>query len=61
MNNYIIYYNESLKLPILVFIFFQDQIKTAIKLEKESALKYPNLTICFAKYFDTKLMEGKVC
>lgn len=36
----------------------QDQINTAVKLGKETTMKYPNVTVCFAKFFDTQLLEG---
>jgi hypothetical protein len=50
--------NNVLKFnPLHVFVS-QDQVNTAVKLEKESIMKYPNVTVCFAKFFDTRLLEG---
>ena len=57
---------------ILIFIvtfalYFYDEIMavnksnsftTTIEVKHESQMKYPNLTICFAKFFDARRMKG---
>ena len=32
---------------------------TTIEWKQEAQMKYPNLTICFAKFFDTRIMKGR--
>ena len=57
---------------ILIFLvtfalYFYDEIMavnksnsftTTIEVKHESQMKYPNLTICFAKFFDARRMKG---
>ena len=43
---------------IFIWNLMQDQINTAVKLGKEKTMKYPNVTVCFAKFFDMQLIEG---
>ena len=44
--------------PIIFTLTFKVRINTAIKLGRESTMKYPNVTVCFAKFFDNRLIEG---
>ena len=45
--------NEALK------FFSPAAINTAIVLGREDAMKYPNITVCFAKFFDQTLLESE--
>jgi len=45
--------NEALK------FFSPTAINTAIVLGREDTMKYPNVTVCFAKFFDQTLLESK--
>lgn len=46
--------NEALK------FFSPAAINTAIVLGREDTMKYPNVTVCFAKFFDQTLLESKL-
>ena len=45
--------NEAVK------FFSPVSINTAIVLGREDRMKYPNVTVCFAKFFDQTLLERK--
>ena len=32
----------------------------SVEWKRDTTMPYPNLTVCFAKYFDARLMEGTV-
>ena len=40
--------------------FTPGSINTAVVLGREVKMKYPNVTVCFAKFFDQHLLEGKL-
>ena len=51
-------------LPILAIVQFVDfistnQIKTEIEEGRGTMFRYPNLTVCRSKYFDSQLLSGK--
>ena len=45
--------NEALK------FFSPAAINTAVELGREDTMKYPNITVCFAKFFDQTLLDRK--
>jgi hypothetical protein len=44
--------NEGFKL------YNSPSLSKSIEWKRDSNLTYPNLTVCFAKFFDKKLLEG---
>ena len=51
-------------LPILLvsqlILFIQDRsLNTAVEMHQATAVLYPNISICHAKYFDLRAMDGK--
>ena len=43
----------------IVAIENSNSCTTTIEWEQETHIKYPNLTVCFAKFFDSRRMKGK--
>ncbi len=41
-------------------IYNSSSFTTTIEWKRESEMKYPNLTVCFAKFFDKNRLEGIV-
>ena len=41
-----------------VKFFSQNQIRTSVELGQVDKMKYPNVTVCFANYFDIGLLQG---
>jgi len=39
-------------------IFTSNSVSTSIEWQREETIKYPNLTVCFAKFFDKQLLNG---
>ena len=42
-----------------LYFFSPVAINTALVLEKSDKMKYPNVTVCFAQFFDKTLLERK--
>ena len=40
-------------------IYTSNSFSTSIEGQRDSEMKYPNLTVCYAKFFDKKRLEGK--
>ena len=44
------------------FVLYKSKyLSQSIELKKESNLTYPNVTVCYAKFFDKELMLGNWC
>ncbi len=41
-------------------IYTSNSFSTSIEWQRESDMKYPNLTVCFAKFFDKKRLQGEI-
>jgi hypothetical protein len=39
-------------------IYTSTSFSTTIEWKRESEMRYPNLTVCFAKFFDKQRLEG---
>ncbi len=44
----------------IVAINTGNSFSTSIEWKREDQLRYPNLTVCFAKFFDKKRMKGEM-
>ena len=40
--------------------FTSNSVTTTIETQKAVDMKYPNLTVCFAKFFDKQRLDGKI-
>jgi len=41
-----------------ISLFNSTAVSTSIEWNKADQLPYPNLTVCFAKFFDNRLLKG---
>ena len=39
-------------------IYYSLSAGASVEWKRDTTMPYPNVTVCFAKYFDSRLMEG---
>ena len=65
-DKYFFYQAFIITVPLYFFlsyidIYFSLSAGASVEWKKDTTMAYPNVTVCFPKYFDSRLMEGKDC